>query len=299
MLATCQKVIPGADADDAFQATFVALARDAWKVRTAVGGWLTVVAHRTAVRMRAAARRRAQVETRHAGPAGSDADPSWRDAVAVLHQELDALPDPIRRPLVLCYLRGQARDEAAKELGLSVDTLKGRLERGRVKLRARLAKRGLTLSAGLLAALAAPADGALPSRLVRAAAAGAATSAGATLSRFAFKGLGLMGLAAGLLIAIAAGQPTPPAAAGQPKPPAAEARKPDPAADRIPVKGRVVGPGGKPVAGARLFLLGEDRKPAPQREADARAFDFTVPPVRVSSTAISWRWPRAWGATGP
>jgi RNA polymerase sigma factor (sigma-70 family) len=279
VLATCQKVLPGADADDAFQATFVALARDARKVRSAVGGWLTVVAHRTAVRMRAAARRRAKVEAKHAGPAAHDADPSWRDAVAILHQELDALPDAVRRPLVLCHLRGLTRDEAAKELGLSVDTLKGRLERGRLKLRARLAKRGLTLSAGLLAAVAAPADGAVPSRLIRSATAGAASVAGATVSRLAYKGIGLLGLAAGLLIAVTAGRPTPPAAAGQPTPPAAEARKPDPPTDQLAVKGRVIGPDGKPAAGAKLFLLGEDRKPAPQPEADAGgAFDFTVPP---------------------
>src|SRR6476659_6475307 len=78
VLATCRKVLPGADADDAFQATFLALACDAGRVRAAVGAWLVVVAHRIAVRYRAADRRRAAVEARHAGPAAADWDPSWR-----------------------------------------------------------------------------------------------------------------------------------------------------------------------------------------------------------------------------
>lgn len=278
VLATCQKVLPGADADDAFQAAFAALARDARKVRAAVGGWLVVVAHRTAVRMRAAARRRAAVEAHHIGPAADDRDPSWREATALLHAELDALPDSLRRPLVLCYLRGRTRDEAAGELGLSVDALKGRLERGRLKLKARLARRGLTLSAALLAALAAPAEGAIPASLVRAALAGAAVR-GEAISRLAVPGIGLLGLAAGLLVAINAGSPAPPATAGQPKPPAVAVQRPDPPpADAIAVRGHVLGPDGKPAPGARLFLLGEDRKAAPQPEADAAgAFAFTVP----------------------
>src|SRR5262245_26024782 len=170
VLATCRRVLPGADADDAFQATFLALARDARRVRTAVGGWLIVVAHRISVRLRAAERRRAAIEARHAGPAADERDPSWREACAVLHAELDRLPESFRRPLVLCYLRGLSRDAAARELGWTEGTLKGRLERGRTRLRARLKKRGLTLSAGLLAALAAPTAGAVPSRLFRAAA---------------------------------------------------------------------------------------------------------------------------------
>jgi len=278
VLATCQNILPGADADDAFQAAFVALARDTRKVRSAVGGWLTVVAHRTAVRMRAAARRRSAVESRHSGPAGADADPSWREAVALLHQEVDVLPDAVRRPLVLCYLRGLTRDEAATELGLSVDALKGRLERGRLKLKARLAKRGLTLSAGLLAAVAAPAEATVPSRLLRAATSGATTVAGATVPRLAYKGVALLGLAAALLVAVAAGRSTLPVNAGQPKSPASEARKPEVPADAIVVKGRVLGPDGEPASGARLLILEEDRKPAPQPATDADGkFAFTVP----------------------
>src|SRR5438067_8791531 len=106
VLATCRRVLPGADADDAFQAAFLALARHAPRIHGAVGGWLVTVAHRAAVRMRAAAQRRAAVEANHGVPSDGARDPSWREACVILHQELDALPDGYRRPLVLCYLSG-------------------------------------------------------------------------------------------------------------------------------------------------------------------------------------------------
>jgi endonuclease/exonuclease/phosphatase family metal-dependent hydrolase len=70
---------------------------------------------------------------------------------------LDRLPDSYRLPLLLCYLEGKSRDEAAAELGWSVGIVKGCLERGRLRLRDRLQRRGVALSAGLLAAVAVPA----------------------------------------------------------------------------------------------------------------------------------------------
>src|SRR5205823_11872349 len=93
-------------------------------------------------------RRAAQAEAAHAAP-----DLSWREACAALHEELDRLPEKFRLPLVHCYLQGLSRDEAARQLGWSAGAVKGRLERGRQLLRGRLARRGITLSAGLLATL--------------------------------------------------------------------------------------------------------------------------------------------------
>src|SRR5262249_59760283 len=84
--------------------------------------------------------------------AAAPPDLSWHEAVALLHEELDRLPEKYRRPLLLCHLEGKARDEAARELGWSLGCVKGRLERGRQFLRARLARRGVALSAALLAA---------------------------------------------------------------------------------------------------------------------------------------------------
>src|SRR5206468_653857 len=75
-------------------------------------------------------------------------------------------PDGFRAPLVLCYLQGKTRDEAARQLGWSVGAVKSRLERGREMLRRRLGRRGVSLSAGLLASSLAPSTAsALPGRL--------------------------------------------------------------------------------------------------------------------------------------
>src|SRR5262245_10993262 len=292
VLATCRKVLPGADADDAFQATFLALARDAPRVRSAVGGWLVVVAHRVAVRMRSASRRRAEIEARHAGPPADVRDPSWREAYAVLHAELDQLPDRFRKPLVLCYLRGLARDEAAKELGWTDGILKGRLERGRLHLRARLKRRGVTLSAGLLAAVAAPVATALTPRLVRIAVDLPASAVIASRTLGVWKVIGALTLAAGVLVAVVAGDPAKPAAAGQPAKgaPPADAKKVEPSAgapvqaEPVEVKGRVLGPEGKPVAGAKLHILdGAGRRDAPQATTKADgSFAFTLPPPPIS-----------------
>src|SRR5262249_56844994 len=81
-------------------------------------------------------------------------DLSWREACAALDEELDRLPDGYRMPLLLCYLDGKSRDEAASELGWTLNRVRGQLERGRERLRRRLERRGIALSAGLLAAVA-------------------------------------------------------------------------------------------------------------------------------------------------
>src|SRR5439155_7064795 len=120
-----------ADVDDAFQATFLVLLDKArsrrW--RASLGGWLFGVAHRVALRARARAAARHRHESRAVRPAsGPEADLSWREAVAVLHEELDRLPDRLRLALLLCYLEALSLDEAAQQLGWTPSTTKGRLE---------------------------------------------------------------------------------------------------------------------------------------------------------------------------
>jgi RNA polymerase sigma factor (sigma-70 family) len=135
-----------ADAEDAFQATFVALARKAASIRkaAALGSWLYGVAYRTALKARAVAAARRKHESRvPQRPAPAATDLSWSEAQRALHEELNALGERHRAPLVLCYLQGQTQDEAAALLGLSKGTLKRRLEEGRKLLRARLLRRGL------------------------------------------------------------------------------------------------------------------------------------------------------------
>src|SRR5436309_6576801 len=174
VLAVCRSVLGHeADAEDAFQATFLTLWRGAGSIRQrgAVGGWLCGVAYRVAVKALHAAGRRRRHEHRAAQAEAITAalDLSWREACAALYEELDRLPERFRLPLLHCYLQGLSRDEAARQLGWSAGAVKGRLERGRLLLRDRLARRGITLSAGLLAALGDSATACVvPPRLVQA-----------------------------------------------------------------------------------------------------------------------------------
>jgi RNA polymerase sigma factor (sigma-70 family) len=170
-------------AEDAFQATFLLLATRAGSLRRpeSVGCWLHGVARRVALRARVRADRLRRRERRAdvkavARPAAAEL--SWREVCAVLDDELARLPERYRAPLVLCYLEGRTRDEAAKQLGWSVTVLRGRLERGRDRLRQRLTRRGLGLEAALLVEAVAPVDvsAGVVEATVRAVAGGAARS---------------------------------------------------------------------------------------------------------------------------
>jgi RNA polymerase sigma factor (sigma-70 family) len=146
-------------AEDVFQATFLTLARKAGSIRrgTSLGSWLHGVAYHLALRARRAATRRKAHERQAPQPSPADplAEVSLREAVAVLDEELARLPERLRAPLVLCFLEGQTRDEAARHLGWSRATFNRRLQQGRERLQARLSRRGITLSAALLAGLGA------------------------------------------------------------------------------------------------------------------------------------------------
>jgi RNA polymerase sigma factor (sigma-70 family) len=173
------------DAEDVFQATFLALSRQATSLRPreSLGGWLHRVAFRLAQKARIDAARRRKHEGLAA--AAEVADPlaqiTLREAHEVLDRELARLPDKFRVPLVLCYLEGLTRDEAAHQLGWPPSTLKSRLEQARDRLRARLTGSGLALPGVLVAALfdQATAKGAvLPEALVKTTAAVAAGGGG-------------------------------------------------------------------------------------------------------------------------
>jgi RNA polymerase sigma factor (sigma-70 family) len=155
VLGVCRRVVGDEqDAEDAFQATFLVLVRKASSIRrrASLTSWLHGVAYRCAARVRAANLRRRRHEGRLA-PAPPEAPPdvSWQEVRQAIDEELARLPEKYRAPLVLCYLRGKTQCEAARELGWAPGVLRGRLDRGRERLRARLARRGLALSAGLLA----------------------------------------------------------------------------------------------------------------------------------------------------
>ncbi|OWK43221.1 sigma-70 family RNA polymerase sigma factor [Fimbriiglobus ruber] len=143
----CLRVLGHAhDAEDAAQAAFLVLARRADGVRrpAALGGWLARVAYRCAVRVRT--RRPDDMPPLPDVPATAfDADAA--ELSAALDDELNHLPDKYRVALVLCCLQGMTYQQAARLLGCPLGTLSGWVTRGKDLLRARLVRRGITLSA--------------------------------------------------------------------------------------------------------------------------------------------------------
>jgi RNA polymerase sigma factor (sigma-70 family) len=155
VLRACRRAL-GDDhaAEDCAQATFLVLARKAAAVRPpeALAAWLHGVARRVALKA-GAQRRRACLEPLAVGPTdprpGPVAQASAREMVAFLDEEVQLLPVAYRLPVILCALEGKTQEEAARELGWTEGSVKGRLERGRKRLHERLARRGLALSAAL------------------------------------------------------------------------------------------------------------------------------------------------------
>jgi len=179
VLAVCRRLLGDVtDAEDAFQATFVVLARKAgargWQ--ESIGSWLYEVAYRCASKVRtASARRRCQSQVPDMPHEETTSDVERHELRAALDDELSRMPEKYRAPLVLCYLEGKSNEEAARLLGCPVGTVYGRLARARDLLRDRLAKRRLmTTAAVLLAEDVAPA--AVPAALLDATVQAAALS---------------------------------------------------------------------------------------------------------------------------
>jgi HlyD family secretion protein len=127
------------DADDAFQATFLALARHAGRIARceAVAGWLHKVAYRVAVtarrqRGRRDAREKLGAAVEHLSvPPSAEALPENQELRRVLDQEIGRLPERFRAAVVLCYLEGKSVDPAAMLLGCPRGTVASRLARVR------------------------------------------------------------------------------------------------------------------------------------------------------------------------
>ncbi len=141
------------EAEDAFQATFLVLARRASSLREPanLGPWLYGVARRTSQKAKARRSRlerliqRAGVMARVGSEAGAAGNPvHGREEAEMLHEEIGRLPEKYRTPVVLCDLEGLSHEEAAKQLGWPMGTLGVRLMRARERLRARLTRRGMS-----------------------------------------------------------------------------------------------------------------------------------------------------------
>jgi RNA polymerase sigma factor (sigma-70 family) len=130
------------DAEDAFQATFLTLARKARAIRNrrVVGAWLHAIAHRTASRTRAqSARSRTMVASGVEIAREGGADDYDRSKLRLtVRAELDRLPEKYRTPAIQFYLEGKSCEDAARILGRPVGTIKGQLSRARALLRNRL-----------------------------------------------------------------------------------------------------------------------------------------------------------------
>jgi RNA polymerase sigma factor (sigma-70 family) len=160
VLGICRHVLnQDHDAEDAFQATFLVLARKGGSIRNrkVLSGWLHEVAYRIAVKSRASTVRRRTLERQGIAmlppavePNNQDEKAGWNELRPVLHEEVNRLPEKYRIPVILSYMEGKTNEEVAELLQWPVGTVKGRLSRARDLLRSRLTRRGLALSAAFL-----------------------------------------------------------------------------------------------------------------------------------------------------
>ena len=161
VLGVCRRMLGDRHAaDDAFQATFLVLARRAGAIRDGerLGPWLFGVAHRVARRARGQQSRRWSRERPESADVpdpdlGASARLDRSELLEALDDEIARLPEAQRRPIVLCYLSGLTIDQAADRLGIPVGTARSRLARGRDRLRSGLAGRGFDGESALLGPL--------------------------------------------------------------------------------------------------------------------------------------------------
>jgi RNA polymerase sigma factor (sigma-70 family) len=302
----------------------------------ALGPWLYLVAHRVAIRANAAAGRRRACE-RQAGlmaAARSTSGPAAPDEpLRAIHEEIARLPEGLRRALILCELRRLPQDRAAAELCLSVRTLQRRLSEGRRRLKARLIRRGLAREGNAVGVIllretraAVPAAWgdatvrAAPAAVDHGATGGVVSAAAQDLTREVLRAMllekyclaGAAILMAGLLALGASAAPVPlgeepavrPVASPDPPPgrkaeaaiPQVGRDLPDPPGE-VPVRGRVLGPDGRPIAGAQIYrtpAANTLRRPYPSREyattgPDGR-FQFLAPRSMELSVPNGYCW---------
>jgi RNA polymerase sigma factor (sigma-70 family) len=147
VMAVCQRVLDRPeDVEDAAQATFVVLVRNASRIRDrrVLTSWLYEVAYRVAIRMKARAARRCELHGRADGrvsPRRADDAAAFGELRQLVQDEVDRLPEGFRTLVVYSYLEGKSNKEVARSLGCPIGTVKNRLWRARGMLRERLSRR--------------------------------------------------------------------------------------------------------------------------------------------------------------
>jgi RNA polymerase sigma factor (sigma-70 family) len=292
VLHLCRRVLGHEqDAEDAFQATFLVLSRQAARLRkkASLASWLHGIAYRLALKAkRAAARRRKHenslgAQTRSRSPADPADDLSWREVRTRLDNEIAHLPEKYRSVFVLFYLEDCGREETARRLGLKEGTVASRLDKARKRLQQRLGRRGVELTAVLTATgLAAQTASAVPPGLMAATIKAASETAmdeglagvvsasvaelvkSATTAMLASKAkiatalLLAVGMLAGAGVwesggfRILSGGRQPPETSPTRGADAPRSAKRE-AFESVQIRGRVLDPDGKPVKGARLY----------------------------------------------
>jgi len=148
VLGLCRSLVKDAhEAEDAFQATFLVLVRKAGSIRRrdTIGPWLYGVAGKVARKARARTARRSRIERPLSEELTARDDPvaDWGTTLSIVQEEIANLPEPLRGPLLLCCLQGMSYDGAARTLGVTEPTLRGRLHRARKRLATQLRGRGI------------------------------------------------------------------------------------------------------------------------------------------------------------
>jgi RNA polymerase sigma factor (sigma-70 family) len=307
VLHLCRRVLGHEqDAEDAFQATFLVLSRQASKLRkkASLASWLHGIAYRISLKAKQAAARRRKHEGR-ASPRSS-AEPSaellWHEVRALLDDEIGRLPEKYRSVFVLFYLEDCGREETALRLGLKEGTAASRLDKARKWLARRLAQRGVELTAVLAASAvatqsapalspvlisttikAALADGA--AGLVSLPVAGLVKGATSALMLSKMKVAAMFLVVATLFSGVGLCFLVKPQAALTPpaEPAAANGKTGDKAASsqsaaakRMEIQGRVLGPDGKPKAAAKILLFGYEDQRTTELGVSASDGCFTV-----------------------